>query len=211
MDKSIVNLYRYDVLVPPFQLDYDNWVLSQAYEYKDWFVENMHERAEYVIKKSGVAKKQSANEWVASPEILIKVWKWFRSIVKYEPVPSKELEEQRSQFARFGENFITKKRLTVLSKLIIQDIAMLLSVMLTNNYSCLYWDVVRKPKNHIWINRPVIKGFIDANPDYPKPFDASFQPVHMVKVQAAKIPDSESSDTDLFDLYNYWINLVPIV
>lgn len=207
-----VNLYGYEVLVPPFKLDFDNWTKEQAEEYRDWFIENMHERAEYVMemcRASSLFSRFSRRLPLSSPDNLLIVWKWFRRVARTESVSEEEIEAQRAQFDYLGESFISKTQRTVLTECIISDIGMLMSVILTENYSDLYWDIIRSPKNHVYLNRPVIKGFIDNNPRYPKPFEAVFEPVHMVGVQAAGYINHISSDRDLLNVYRLWIKWIP--
>lgn len=209
---KIVNLYGYSVLEPPFSLNYYDWTKEQAKEYKDWFIKNMYERAEYVMEVSCTSSLLNDTIHctdISSPNNLITVWKWFRKVVRYEPRPQQEIEAWRTRFGDIGVSTISKVQLTVLSEFIVRDIGMLMSVILTENYSHLYWDIIKRPKNHIYINRPVIKGFIDDNPKYPKPFAASFEPVHMVGVQASKILRGKSTDTDLFDIYKLWVSWIP--
>lgn len=202
-----VNLYGYEVLSPPFALDFENWTKDKAEEYKSWFIGNMHERAEYVMKMC--RSRSSRQIQLTSPDNLLTVWRWFRRIARTEQIPRKEIEAQRARFGYLGESFVSKKRMTVLTESIIRDIAMLLSVILTENYNNLYWEIVQKPKSDVWYNHPVLKGFINDSLNYPKPFAASFEPVHMVKVQATKYINGRSSDSDLFDLYNLWIKWIP--
>ena len=96
-----------------------------------------------------------------------------------------EIEAQRAMFSKFGENIIAKTRLTLKTEYIVRDIAMLMSLVFTENYSQLYWDIAVKPKRYVFFHHPVLRGFLDTNPSYPKPFSPDFEPVHMVGVQAS--------------------------
>lgn len=195
---------NYDILLPPFQLDYDHWNHETAQTYLNWFVAHVQERASYVLHQSdSMAHIQDS----VSSEALLHVWKWFLRIAEIEPVPQQELELQRAKFARFGENFIGKTRLSIRTEYILRDIGMLVGAVFTANHNCLYWDFDGKPKKYIFLNRPVLKGFRDLR--YEKTFSPVFEPVHMVGIQAAKHLDGTAKSSDLVNLYKHWEQHIP--
>lgn len=195
---------RYEILIPPCNLDYDNWTKKQAEEYLNWFVAHVPERAAYVLKK---ATGKSLPEGPIPPEVLLHVWKWFLRVATTEPVPEEEQEAQRAAFGHFGEDFIDKEQLSLQTEFIIRDIAMLMSAVFTTNYPVLYWGFDSKPKRYLFINQPVLKGFL--NLDYEKPFADVFPPEHMVHVQAARILLHSAHPKDLFNLFQWWRKNIP--
>lgn len=194
----------YEFLLPPFHLDYDHWTRETAQVYLDWFVAHVRERAVYVLQQSN---SSSYTQDSSSPEVLLHVWKWFLHIAEIEAVPKRELELQRVKFAQFGEGFISKTRLSVRTEYILRDIAMLVGAVFKANHHCLYWDFDVKPKKYIFLNRPVLKGFLDTR--YEKPFAPVFEPVHMVSIQAAKHLDGTAKGSDLINLYKHWEQNIP--
>lgn len=195
------NIKDYEVLLPPYELDFDNWNHKKAQDYLEWFKSNLYERSVYVYNKA-VTKSDTVLD--TSPEVLRKVWKWFLKIAEIEKVPEKE---QKGEFGYLGESFISRTQLSVLTEFIIRDIAMLMSVVFMENHSCLYWDFDTKPKQYIFLNHPVIKGFVDNRAG--KPFYPVFEPVHMVHVQASGILENEATVNDLINIYYKWESTIP--
>lgn len=199
---------NYSLLLPPYKLDYDNWSLIKAQDYLHWYVDNMPSRAEYVVEN---AIGEGNLKAPINPTILIDVWKWFLKNAIIEFVPHDIIAGERKNFGNFGESFISDERFSVNTEYIIRDIAMLVSFIFTTNHNTLFWDIITKPKKHIFYMQPVLKGFV--NTSYGKPFKDSFQPDHMVYVQAAKLlPDDGkvcAAENDLYNLYNRWENDIP--
>ncbi len=194
----------YEILLPPYKLDYDSWTCDEAQAYLDWFVSQCRDRAAYVfcraVPRSGATLK-------LSPDVLEQVWTWFLRTAEIEAVPQQEQDIQRVKFGHFGESFISKVRLSIRTEYIIRDIAMLMSLVFTANHRCLYWGFDAKPKRYIFYNHPVLKGFLDTR--YAKPFAPVFEPVHMVGVQAAKYLDGTGRNDDLINLYQHWEQHIP--
>lgn len=197
-------LKNYDILLPPYPLNFDRWTREQAGDYLKWFVSHIPERASYILQESiGVILPNGA----IPSGLLVDVWKWFLQNAEIEYVPLQEVNTQRKKFGHLGESFICKTRLSVQTEYIVRDIAMLMSAVFTTNYPTLYWDFDCKPKRYIFINQPVLKGFLNTR--YGKPFSDVFQPVHMVSVQAVKYLKGKAQDNDLFSLYQYWEKDIP--
>ena len=200
-------LHGFEILVPPYVLDYDHWTVRQAEEYLQWYVSHIPERAAYVYQLAG-GKGQM--EEPIDPECLLVVWRWFLKIAEIEPVPKAIVDAQREKFAKLGESFLTKEQFSVRTEYILRAIAMLISAVFTTNYPALYWDVIRKPKRDVNYLQPVLCGFV--NTQFGKPFHDTFPPDHMVGVQAAKCLDrteKRATERDLLIVYRYWEQCVP--
>lgn len=193
-------------LIPPIPLHYDSWSKKQADEYLMWFTSNVPERAKYILNFAGYATcdEPFCNH---SSEVLFYIWKWLLSVACIEQVPKSILDKQKVEWALFGNSFVSDIRLDILTEYVLRDIAMLVSYIFTLNYDGLYWGYDTKAKNYAFRNHPVLKGFLDTR--YKKPFQAVFEPVHMVGVQASKILKHTAKETDLLCMYNYWANLIP--
>lgn len=194
----------YEILPPPYPLEFDEWSRQKAQDYLNWFVAHVPERAAYVLEKSvGMALPEGA----IPPEVLLDVWAWFLRNAKTERVPQKEIEAQRKQFGHFGSSFVNERRWTVKTEYMIRDVAMLMSAVFTTNYPILYWDFDSKPKRYIFFNQPVLKGFLNLR--YGKPFADVFQPVHMVTVQASDFFRGSAQPDALYNLFLHWRQDIP--
>lgn len=198
------SLKDYEILPPPYPLEFDDWSKEKAADYLEWFVSHIPARATYLYQ---TATGNLLPEKAIPPACLIDIWNWFLKHAKTEAVPKQEIERQQQQFGHLGESFISKTRFTVKTEYLIRDIAMLMSAVFTTNYPNLYWDFDSKPKRYIYINQPVLKGFLNTR--YGKPFADAFQPVHMVHVQAVKFKKGKSCSTDLFNLFHLWAQDIP--
>lgn len=198
----------YEVLPPPYPLDFDHWTAGTAQDYLQWYTAHIPERAAYVYRR---ALGKPLPDGPIDPEALTGIWAWFLKTAKTEPVPEERRREGCEKFGRFGDTFLSETRFTVLTEFILRDIAMFISLVFTTNHPSLYWDTVQTPKRHVNFQQPVLKGFLNAR--YGKPFAAAFQPDHMVSVQAAKLlPDHgkiSAAERDLVNLYRLWEQDIP--
>ena len=191
---------NYDILVP--QLDKSIFQLNEkeAAAYFDWFAESIPKRVAYVSKICATELGIPEEKIDCSPESLLLLWKWFRRRAKTEPVKCTE-EEKRSK--KFPKNIWNNKRqLTLETEYILRDIGMYLGETFRKNNPNIYWTYYTKPRRDFFVNHPLLKGFVDMTSG--KPFEASFEPIHMAGVQAVKIMKKTSKDGDLLNIYNIW-------
>ncbi len=66
----------------------------------------------------------------------------------------------------------------------------------------LKWDYYTKPQSDIFVNEPVINGFLDNS--YDPPFHFRFEPIHMVRMKALNMLDDTQSGSDLYDFFWHW-------
>lgn len=202
------NLMDYEFSLPPLKLNYYDWTKKEAEIYYSWFLEQVPVRAEYVLSKATENQVHCCDDSVDSPETLRLVWSWFLRVAMLEKVPLKERMKNRGVFAKFGDSFFPPVRLSASAEFLVRDIGMLLGYLYTKEHSCLKWELLTKPKNHIFFNHPVISGFVDA--DYSPPFHTEMDPIHMVGVRAVRLIDGRAKDTDLRDLYLIWKQMIPL-
>lgn len=205
-----MSLASYVPLVPPFELDYDNWTSAKASEYLSWFVERVPERAEYItafvskeIRRPGLAKK--------SPKRMLRyIWRWFIKVMETEPLNEDELALLEPIRMKYGEEsaMYCTKRLTTRTEYIVRDIGMLFAQLLLDQSSRLTWKTVSKPKNYVFVNRPILTGFLDTR--YNPAFEAETDPIHLVGVQAAKaLTVRLMTDMDLVKVFDFWSACIP--
>lgn len=191
---------NYDILVPQlgkniFQLDE-----QEADDYFHWFLDRIPERVSYVSHICAKELGISEDRMDCSPESLLLLWKWFRRRAKTEPVV-RTVEEKLSK--RFPDNIWKNERqLTLETEYILRDIGMYLGETFRKNNPAIYWTYYTKPRRDFFVNHPLLKGFIDRT--FGTPFEASFEPIHMAGVQAAKIISNKSTDADLLNIYKIW-------
>ncbi len=199
---------KYDILVPPFDRTPEQMTVAQTKKYFEWYISQIPSRVDYVSVKCEHSLRLSKGKINLSPESLILVWKWFISIAEIEEISEERLNEYRKSMSGMPESFIEhmvgneKTQFSLITSYIIRDIGMYLGQVFINNHNNLKWEFYTKPKSDFFVNRPVIKGFEDKS--FEPPFKPSFEPIHMVTVQAANIFDKTESKYDLFKLYSKW-------
>lgn len=197
-----VKRLNYNILVPNFGKHIYNFNESEAATYFEWYMNKLPERVEYVSRVCATETGISQEKMNLTPESLTILWKWFRRRAKLEPIVV-ATEDNRTKRSAV---WMGKKQLTLETEYIIRDIGMYLGETFRKNNARIYWTYYTKPRRDFFVNYPLLKGFIDRS--FGQPFEASFEPIHMVRVQAAKIIDKTSKVQDLEDLYNLWVQKV---
>ena len=98
--------------------------------------------------------------------------------------------------------FRDKRQLTLETEYILRDVGMYLGETFRKNHSHIYWTYYTKPKRNLFVNHPLLKGFVDMTMGVP--FHADFEPIHMAHVQASKILSKKSKNEDLINIYTIW-------
>lgn len=174
----------YEVLPPKLSKTIFQLNEKEAADYFAWFMENVPERVAYVSKMCATELGVPLEKMVCTPESLILLWRWFRRRAKIEVAGN------------------CQKQLTLETEYILRDIGMYLGETFRKNNPNIYWTYYTKPARDFFVNHPLLKGFVERS--LGKRFEACFEPIHMAGVQAAKIIDKSSRDTDLFAIYNLW-------
>ena len=94
------------------------------------------------------------------------------------------------------------KTVAMITKFLPAGVQLALAICGKNNPN-IYWTYYTKPRRDFFVNHPLLKGFVDRTFD--KPFEASFEPIHMAHVQAVKIMKKTAKETDLLNIYNIWV------
>lgn len=191
---------NYDILIPQLGKSIFQLNSKEAAEYFEWFMARVPERVAYVSKVCAAELGIPEEKMDCSPESLLLLWKWFRRRAKTEPVIP---EDTRKSGKKFPDNVWNNKRqLTLETEYILRDIGMYFGETFRKNVPGIYWTYYTKPRRDFFVNHPLLNGFVDRTFD--KPFAACFEPIHMAHVQAAKLLDKTSKDTDLLRIYNIW-------
>lgn len=191
---------KYEACVPPFEKHPFHMNEQETKAYFDWFQAQVPLRTAYVARICASELGVPAEKLDCSPESLLLLWKCFRCRAKTERLPRKERLERRNRSPR--ELWQDQRQLTVETEHILRDIGMYLGETFCRNHDSIYWTYYTQPNRDFFVNHPLLKGFVDRS--FEKPFAASFEPVHMAHVQAAKILTGKSRDEDLYNLYLWW-------
>ena len=191
---------NYDILIP--KLDKSIFQLNEreAAAYFAWFIGMVPERVAYVSRVCAAELGVLEARMDCSPESLLLLWKWFRQRAKTEPDTDTDGEKGGKHFS--GDQRIKTRKLTLETEYILRDIGMYLGETFRKNNPHIDWTYYTQPRRDFFVNHPLLKGFVDRTFD--QPFEASFEPIHMARIQACKMLDKTSSDGDLFALYQLW-------
>ena len=198
----------YELLVPPFGAVPEKLKPRQVKEYFEWYISQVPLRVNYLKAKCSESLGIKIDKINSSPESLIQIWKWFLKICEIENTPIDTISKYKETMKGMPESFIEhmanygRTRFSITTEYIIRDIGMYFGNLLIFNHPSLFWGYYTKPKSDFFVNKPVIQGFEDSNFD--PPYRPSFEPIHMVTVQAAKIFKKEISKFDLYNLYLVW-------
>jgi len=191
---------KYDILIPNLDKNICQLSEKKAEAYFLWFMERLPERVEYVSKVCAEELGIPREQMDLSPESLVLLWKWFRKRAKTEKVPCAKKENGGRKFP--DNVWKNDRQLTLETEYILRDVGMYFGETFRKNIPQVCWSYYTKPKRDFFVNRPLLKGFVDRSFD--KPFDACLEPIHYAGVQASRILKNTSKDTDLLGIYRIW-------
>lgn len=156
---------KYEIAYYPYEYPgFENMTKKQAEQYFNWYVSIIDERIAYLqnfIKEDGGGFLLDY-----TPESLKTLWEWFEPKMYLEEMPQEWYEEQLAKQPAWAREFIKKEDLSQETKKIIFDVATYLGeTMRKNHKDVLRWDYVKKPKNDVSFNRPVLIGFSSSKFD----------------------------------------------
>ena len=192
---------NYNILVPKLEKNICHLNEVEAKAYFQWYMEQIPYRVNYVSKVCAEELRISVSRMDCTPESLVLLWKWFRHRAKTEPVSHENIQGKRMSPANAGK---IEQQLSLETEYILRDIGMYLGETFRKNNPQIYWTYYTVPRRDFYVNRPLLKGFIDRTTEVP--FEPAFEPIHMAHIQAAKIISKTSKDTDLLTIYNIWAN-----
>ena len=199
---------KYEICVPPLKKPFHEFRHNETEEYFHWHMSHIDERIDCLSAYVSRARNIQRAELDLSPQSLVHVWSWFLSVAETESVPPSGLtendEKNLTQIAAFRRYTVEQAQgqYTFETELILMDIGMYLGQVFVRNNPGIYWSYYEKPKSDFFVNMPLLLGFEDSA--YAPPFKMAFEPVHMSRVQAARIWDGSQKKEDLFNLYIKW-------
>jgi len=146
-------------MVPPIEVeDFSELKKKEAQLIFDWFVSEIPERLEYLhqLYKVGGGKR----ELDYTPDSLDSLWEWFlRQIDSLSKHPNEIKDIYGSSDDLFLKDFADHEQLETLIISICTDIGIYFGEVFVRNHEQVKWGFVTKPKNMIYVNKPVLTGF----------------------------------------------------
>lgn len=191
----------YGILLPPVTKNLDRLTKEEAQAYFDWFTGKLDERVEYL-------RTFSKCNLDYTPKSLVPLWAWFLRNAEIEITPGEQLKKLRKDLEKAGFPLVEEvlrdktRQFTLETECIIRDIGMYLGEIFVKSHPCLYWSYYTKPKNDLFVNRPLLMGF--PNEVFPEKKGMPFEPIHMTHVRASRLLDGMAGKKDLLELYDIW-------
>lgn len=214
--KIFKKVAEYEPLLMPINKPFQEMTKKEADAYYEWFLSKIDERSEYlreVISKSLHIQREQLDFTLDSTVL---IWKWFLGVAELTKTPQGVLDNLRKGLLGQQQSFIdhmveqSRVELSVCTEYILRDIGMYLGKMFVSNYENLSWTIRYKPKSYIYVNMPLVVGFIDDKPEYPKPFHPVLEPIDLARTPAMNIFDGTQKENDLYERCREWIGLVTI-
>lgn len=201
--------YTYRAVTPPLmEKDHSEWTAKETETYFQWHLSVLPERIDYLTSEVSRSLSVPKEQLDQSAESLLLVWKWFLATAEIEQTSEERMEMLRRNcpYPEPLKSFLLeeyyKTRFSLQTEYIIQDIGRYIGQVFIKNTPGTFWTYYTKPKTEVFVNLPVVGGFLywDCDP----PFKERFEPHNMVSVQAQKLKNGDSRDDDLYNLYMLW-------
>lgn len=190
---------NYELIHPPYPMNFRQLNLKQAREYFDWFQIQLPIRIQ--VLGNYLHSFPNYNEWKVdfTPESLTSLGFWFFERVTTRLRTKEEIEFIYSNAPAWFRNFqIPEFDISTVAISISIDIAMYLSQVLDNNIDGLHWEIKTRPKKHINYHQPVL---VCEN-------KIEFNPVHIVLTYSYGIVRGTKGPERLKELYDIWSNIL---
>lgn len=214
--KLTENMKNYEPLLIPIGKPPIEFSKAETKEYFDWFLAQIDERADYLRGKVSAGLGVMIDQLDFSFESLKLIWKWFLQVAEVTEKPKEVLKQLKKTLKGEPQSVINytlsqeKEELSVFTEYVLRDIGMYLSKAFIHNYPILEWVIKTKPKNYVHVNEPLLVGFIDDNPTYPKPFYPDLEPIDLARTPAMNLLRGiKSNENDLYDVCMQYIQWIP--
>lgn len=213
--KFTESMKEYKPLIPPIDKPFIDMSKAEAQAYFDWYISHVDERAEYLKTKVAEKLQIPLNKLDYSLESLKLIWKWFLGVAEISRISKKEIQHLKKSLKDYPQSFIdsmigdSHEGLSIFTQFVLRDIGMYVGKVFTTNYPSIKWTFKTTPKNYISVNEPLLVGFVDSNPSYPKPFYPDLEPIGFAEGCAVKLISKTEHENDLYDICNKWIQWIP--
>ena len=185
----------YNIIKPPFTLDFYEMPKKELKEYFRWFQEVIPDRINGLART--VKESPGFENWQPdyTPISLISLGEWMSTQVQTRERSEEELEQKRQEIGHAAHPVeIPKWELTNQTFSLAMDIGMYLSQVFLRNHPSLKWDQLFSSKRDMDYGQPVLVGFGRA----------PFNPVQMTVTQAYALVHKTRSGKGLRELYDIW-------
>jgi hypothetical protein len=190
---------KYSIIQPPFTLNFRNMARVEANNYFNWFMDQLPIRIHEL--ESAVQSVPSYENWRADFTLasLEKLGQFFYEHVETRKRTEEEVAAIYKEAPDWFRNVeVEDWELTNRSFSLAIDIGMYLSQVFEKNLVGLEWTLVKKPKNDINYQQPVLKGAGKL----------VFNPVHIATTLAYGFARQNKSPERLREIYGNWANLL---
>ena len=207
---------EYEPLIIRADKPFQEMTKKEADAYYEWFLSKIDERSDYLREIVSEALNIQIEQLDFTLDSTLLIWKWFLKEAKLDKTPESELDKIRKgllgQPQSFIDNMVERARveLSIRTEYILRDIGMYIGKMFISNYESLKWTIKYKPKSYIYVNVPIIVGFVDDKPEYPKPFHPDLEPIDLARTPAMKIFYGTQKENDLYERCRKWISIIPV-
>ncbi|WP_145331966.1 hypothetical protein [Paenibacillus xylanexedens] len=187
----------YNKMIAPFEIEpFEIMTKLEARTYLAWFTSEIPKRIEVLKAFYHETTGSSPDDLDLSERSLGILCKWFIPRITMVPKTAAELEEEISMTPEWLRDEVLKnsEKFSEESSSIIIDIGLYFGTVFINLFSSLDWGVVHTPKNYVYVNRPVIKGFgkVEMNP------------IAIVYNASLAYVRKRGDERQLNDLFNVW-------
>jgi hypothetical protein len=186
---------RYQVIAPPFTLQFRDMTNAEAKAYGEWFLGTLTERIHILSESVKATPGYASWEPDFSPDSLRMLGEWFEQIVGTRPRSPQEFSEiRRTAPGWFQQVEISDVELTDETFSVAVDIGMYLAEVLLRNVPTIRWRMHRGKRIDVDHAQPVLEGF---GHDF-------FNPVQMMVTLAYGLARRTKTGSRLRELYDIW-------
>jgi hypothetical protein len=183
----------YEILSPPFSLDYKNMSKPELKAYCQWFMAQM--LARFAMLETTVRESPEFRDWAMdfSANSLHSLGHWYTSQIETFQRTPEEIAEIKSKLPFQFD--IDNYDLTIRTISLAYDLGMYFGQVMVKSHLTLKWDQVLKDKRDIEYGHPVVAGF---------KYDGTMDPVHLMTVLAYSIANGSKGGDRLYELSVIW-------
>jgi hypothetical protein len=195
MNRFFVKKYKYNLVQPPYKLDFSLMDRNQAREFFTWYKSQIPLRVDELTRY--VNATPGFENWKAdySPNSLDLLGEWF-----YRKIETRQQSEQENagKFAIiafwFRQFLMVDDDLSFFTLSLCIDVGMYMAQVLLGNVDGLRWGMIKSPKSNVDFQRPVLQGRKKM----------AFSPIQLITVYAYGVISGTKKPRDLRDLYDTW-------
>lgn len=185
----------YPIMEPPFVLlPFEEMKKKQVEQYFQWYMTEKENRIRQLDKFINQETTKVLLDY--SAESLIDLWEWFESHIEYQEKTEEELHNELSGKPLWIQDILqqNKKRLTLLTMALAEDISIYFSETMIKNHAEIKWGYRMKPKKLDGVNQPILIGFHG---------DICRNPRRFVSVCITNSSDKRNK-YELYETYKIW-------